>query len=104
MVWAGAQEAEVVFTGRGLARGRKWLHAGSSRSSNGRARSFQERPFGGSWRLGTAASATAAAAAGEGTAALGLTAGTAQVGAIPGEDPVGSFSTYLSPGPRSAMC
>lgn len=22
----------------------------------------------------------------------------------PGEDPVGSFSTYLSPGPRSAVC
>lgn len=22
----------------------------------------------------------------------------------PGEDTVGSFSTYLSPGPRSAMC
>lgn len=75
-----------MLTGRGLARGRKWLRAGSSRSSNGRARACKRLPSGGSWRLGTAARATAAAG-GEGTAALSLTAGTAQVGVIPGRGP-----------------
>lgn len=71
-----------MLTGRGLARGRKWLRAWNFRSSNGRARACKRRPFGGSWKLRRVARATAAAA-GEGTAALGLTAGTAQVGAIP---------------------
>lgn len=72
-----------MLIGRGLARGRKWLRAGSSWSNNGWVWTCSRGNglVGGSWRLGTAARAAAAAVAG--TAALGLTARTAQVGAVP---------------------